>query len=451
LLLKIACSYENPYLSGLLAMLRKLIFPHSLIVTCLVFALIWLLDIIRLNLHFLNPFNETIRDYEITDIVYSRLRDKSISLDDRIVLINTGRPDRDTIRMMVDRIVDAGASVIALDILFEGRKGQMTDSLLRNSLTRMEKTVLGIRIDGYDDESQTFKFLTGCDTFFCDNTYTGFTNLVGDDTSTIRYFSPREMTVEGECLSFPVQTARLYDPAAVDHLFRRNKPVEEIYYTHNSDQFVQYEVADILDTTLDLRSQLKDKIVLIGFLGTYAWGDPLLDRHYTPLNPRYTGRNTPDMYGMVIHANVIRMILDKTYVREISFGVNLLLTFVFCYFNIHLFYQIFRRVSLPFQFITRFLQLGEIIILFFIVALLFHFYRVKMDVAYWISALLLTFDAVKFYDNGIRKKIPFLGKIPYTLPPAAKPVKKTAKPAEMPSEVSKETDNKPDEDSATNA
>lgn len=425
-------------------MLRKLIFPHSLIVTCLMFILIWVLDIIRLNLHFLNPFNETIRDYEITDIVYSRLRDKRIELDDRIVLINTGRPDRDTIRMLLDRIVAASPRVVALDILFDGRKDARTDSLLRNSLTRTENIVIGVQLDGYDEESGMFKFQTGCDSFFCNYVYSGFVNLIGDDTSTIRYFSPRETTADGECLSFPVQTARLFDPAATDHLLRRNKAIEEIYYTHNSDQFVQYEVSDILDTTLDLRSQLKDKIVLIGFLGTYAWGDPLLDRHYTPLNPRYTGRNTPDMYGIVIHANVIRMILDKTYVRELSFGVNLLLTFVFCYFNIHLFYQIFRRVSLPFQFITRFLQLGEIIILFFVVSLLFHFYRIKIEVSYWISALLLTFDAIKFYDNGIRKKVPFVAKIPYTLPPISKPAKKIEKAVVKTPDDEKDSAKKPE-------
>ena len=55
--------------------LRKLFYPHSLIVTGLVFALVWLLDIIRINAHFLNPFKASPRDYEITDLVYSRLWD----------------------------------------------------------------------------------------------------------------------------------------------------------------------------------------------------------------------------------------------------------------------------------------------------------------------------------------------------------------------------------------
>ena len=396
------------------------------------FVLIWFLDIIRVNLHFLNPFNETIRDYEITDIVYSRLRDQKINSDSRIVLVNTGLPDRDTLRMMIDRIREAGAKVIAVDLLLSERKNTHTDSLLRLSMQRMENIVLGMEIDGYTDESGVFKIQKGCDTFFCDHVYSGFINFIAvDSSSTIRYFSPREMTTEGEALSFAVRTAKLYDPQAAERLFNRDKKVEEIYYTGNEDQFVQYEPRDILDTTIDLRQGFLDKIVLIGFLGNYTWDK---DRHLTPLNHHYTGRNTPDMYGMVIHANIARMILDNTYVRELSFWANLLLTFVFCYFNIHLFYQIFRRVSLPYQFITRFLQLGEIIILFFIVAVLFHFYRIKMDVAYWITALLLTFDAVKFYDNIIRKRFSLLSRIPHEFPSTKKVPKRAEKPAEKPKE-----------------
>ena len=57
-----------------------------------------------------------------------------------------------------------------------------------------------------------------------------------------------------------------------------------------------------------------------------------------------------------------------------------------------------------------------------------------MDVAYWITALLLTFDAVKFYDNGVRKRFAFLSRIPYALPPTEKRPKKDKKEIEQPIE-----------------
>lgn len=422
-------------------MLRRLIYPHSLIVTCLMFVLIWFLDMVRINFHFLNPFNESIRDYEISDIVYSRLKSRKISPDNRIVLVHWDPQTREVLYKIVDRIVDAGAKVIALDIKLYERKDPHIDSLLRKSLLRSENTVLANELSDLSEDGKYFRSQIECDTFFSNYINTGFINFVNPDSSTVRYFAPRESTQEEECLSFAVRTAAMYAPEAVERLFKRNKEIEEIYYTGDENQFVQFDAQGILDPAHDLRAALKDKIVLIGFIPIDPLNKPMIDIHYTPLNYRYTGHNTPDMYGVVIHANIIRMILDYTYVNEVSFWVNLLLTFIFCYLNIHLFYKIFRYVSVPYQFVTRFLQLGEIILLFFIVALLFHFYRVKMDVAYWITALLLTFDAVKFYDNGLRKRIPLLSKIPYELPAPVKQIKKTEKVVEKPIEETPSTEN----------
>lgn len=426
-------------------MLRKLLYPHSLIVTGLVFVLIWFLDIIRINAHFLNPFKEAAQNYEITDLVYSKLWDAKVNLDNRIVLVNTGRPNRDQLRQVVDRVREAGAKVAAIDILLSERMDPPIDSSLRQSFQRMGKVVLGVELDSLVKGTAIYKPPVHCDTFFSKVAHTGFLNFIANDsTSTIRLFSPREKTSTGTCLSFAAQTVNLYDPQAVDRLFKRNEEVVEIYYAGNQDQFVQFEVADILDTTKDLRQALRDKIVLIGFLGTPVWGNSMLDLHYTPLNARYSGYHMPDMYGMVIHANIIQMILDHTYVRKVPFWVSLLLTVAFSYFNIHLYYRLFRRVSLSYRYLIRFLQLGEIIILFFLVAALFHFFRLKMNVGVGITALVLTFDAVKIYDKILRKNIGFLKRIPYEFPPIGKPLKKAKKqkkteetppdPAETPTE-----------------
>jgi len=408
-------------------MLRKLIFPHSFIVTLLTFLLIWFFDQIRLNLHFLDPFNKGLKDYEVTDIVYSKLRDDKIELEKRIVLVNTGKPDRDSLRLMLDRIIAAGPRVIAVDLLLSERKDFHTDSLLQQAILRFDNIVLGTRLQGYNDDSKQVEAEVDCDPYFCDHAKPGFTNFPTNDTRTIRIFSPKEKTPHGESLAFSLQAAKLYDPLAANRLLDRKNEVEEIYFFGGEDSYLQFEQSDILDTTIDLKPLLQDKIVMLGFLGSYTWDDPLLDRHYTPMNSHYTGRNIPDMYGIVIHANIIRMILDGVYVRELSYWVNLLLTFILCYFNIHLFYKIHHRVSLPYHFLIRLLQVAEIIALFFLVALAFHFFRFRIDFAICITAMLLTFDVIKFYENIIRKRIPWLDKIPEYLPERL-PAKKTSVP-----------------------
>ena len=412
-------------------MLRKLFFPHSLIVTILTFLAIWFFDLIRLNLHFLDPFNKGLKDYEVTDIVYSKLRDEQIELDNRIVLVNTGQPNRDTLALMLNRIIAAQPRVIGVDLLLSDRKNARTDSLLQASIKSFSNIVLGTRLEGFNEDLQQFEAEVDCDTFFCDHAYPGFTNFPANETKTIRIFSPREMTRRGESLAFAVRITKLFEPQAAERLLARRNDIEEIYFKGGADCYLQFEPENILDTAIDLRPLLKDKIILIGFLGSYSWGDPMLDRHFTPMNSQYTGRNVPDMYGMVIHANIIAMLLDNTYVGKLSEWVNLLLTFILCYFNIHLFYKIHHRLGIPYQFATRFLQIGEIILLFFLVAFTFHFFRFRIDFALGISVLLLTFDIIKFYENILRKRIPQLNKIPERLP-AKVPAKKQAPPPPPP-------------------
>ena len=45
--------------------------------TIVLFLFIGVLDLIRFNLHFLDPFNNGLKDYEVTDIVFSRLQDNN--------------------------------------------------------------------------------------------------------------------------------------------------------------------------------------------------------------------------------------------------------------------------------------------------------------------------------------------------------------------------------------
>ena len=57
----------------------------------------------------------------------------------------------------------------------------------------------------------------------------------------------------------------------------------------------------------------KNSIVMMGFLGKYM-GDPVWeDKFFTPLNKKVAGRANPDMFGLVVHANVVAMILNQDY------------------------------------------------------------------------------------------------------------------------------------------
>ena len=394
-------------------MLKKLLKPHSIIVTILILLFIWLLDFIRVNLHFLDPFNYGLKDYEITDIVFSQLRDADIISEDRIVLVNVGQPDRDTISKMINHINAAKAAVIGVDVFFEVRKDSAIDSMLHYSIKNSPNIVLANRLVNYIDRKDLFETEVGIDTFFSNHATMAFANFPTNDTRTIRYFSPKEKTLLGEAFAFTTSIVQKYDPKAVQDLMQRKNPVEQINYFGGLNSFAYYEPKTLLSIpSEDLRESLEGKIVLLGYIGEQRWDRPILDRHFTPLNPKYTGRTEPDMNGLVIHANILRMILNRDYINQIPRWLTTLIAIVFCYFNVLLIHSIYGRFHEAFHGITRVLQIVEFAVLFFIIAFLFYYFKIKFEFGLGILALLLAYDFVMIYESLIKKRIPILQKLP---------------------------------------
>ena len=55
------------------------------------------------------------------------------------------------------------------------------------------------------------------------------------------------------------------------------------------------------------------------------------------MNERPAGRTYPDMYGIVVHANVISMILRRDYIHDAPSWLNILISILVAYFNVALF------------------------------------------------------------------------------------------------------------------
>jgi len=379
-------------------MWKKLIQPYAAIITLYVFVLIWLLSQVSVNLHFLNPFSHGIKDYEITDIVSSRMRNEQVKIEERIVIVNTGQPDRTQIAKMLARINAAQPKAIGIDVLFSNRREPAGDSLLLASLTQSENLVLASELENYREDIGQFQAISGVDSFFNQYARTGYINFPSTETRTIRYFSPAEKTGDGQAFSFATEIARLYDPASVEKLLKRRKELEAIHYTSTGNNYLQFEPETILDTTIDLTPLLSGKIVLIGYSDTQKNDCPMLDKFYTPLNLRYSGRSDPDMYGIVIHANIIQMILDGNYINKVPKWLSFVFALLFCYFNVLLVDWIEDKYPRLYYPITRVIQVVELILLFFIISLLFYVFRLKLDFAYGTLGLALYFDVMLSYE-----------------------------------------------------
>lgn len=396
-------------------MWENLFRPYAAVITVIVFALIGLLWLVGANLPLLAPFSQGLRDFELTDIAYAQLRRAAPEIDPRILIVNTGLPERGQLAAMLERIIAAQPKAIGLDVLLEGRKAPLADSLLQQALKESDRIVLASTLEHYREDQGYFQKENGVDTFFSNHARTGYVNFPSLSSQTIRFFSPQEMTATGPAYSFALELARRYDPQAAERLFKRKKQLERIHYATSADRFILFQPEQILDSALDLRPLLQGKIVLLGFNGNPGDDCNLLDKFYTPLNERYAGRSEPDMHGIAIHANIIQMILDGRFVREVPFWLSLLLAIWLCFAGVALWEQVYRRFPELHHPIIRLLQLLGFMVLFFVIVLLFHGLRLKWDFTLGLLAWLLFVDVALSYEGCLRLRRPWNSWLPRTM------------------------------------
>lgn len=395
-------------------MFKRLLQPHSIIITIMIFMFISLLNILRLNMHYLDPFNNGIKDYEITDIVYSYLDEQPKYKEDQIYIVNSGQPDRLKLARLVQKLDAADAAVVGLDFFFESLRDNATDTLLQESFRGDLPVVLACELLDIEQEDENFEGTIGVDPFFAEHADLGYVNYPANETRTIRLFSPKEKIGDQYQLAFPTAILKAYDPSIYAELLDRNREIEHIFFMGNKDDFSRNDIDRVLDSTSvdELREIVANKIVLVGYAPEDIWANPLIDRHYTPLNKNYGSKAIPDMYGIVIHANVLSMVLNRNYVERAPKWLSYLLAILFCYFNVLLIHWIYFKFHEAFHGITRALQVIEFIVLFFLIALLFYYFRIKIEFSIGILALLLAYDVIMIYESLIKGKIPYLANLP---------------------------------------
>lgn len=386
--------------------------PHAVFITALIWLFIILLNSIRLNLHFLDPFNNGLKDYEPTDIVTARFKEQSdFALREDIVLVNSGKPDRVRLQQMLERLEAYQPSAIGIDILLEGEQNPTTDSLLANTLSKYDNIVLATRLTDYQEDQDIFQLDTALNPIFTERVASlGYVNFISKDLRTVRWISPKEPTAEGDQYAFSYQLTNLAAPRAIADLEQRNKAIERINYRTPQDYFVSFDYAQVIDSTVDL-SFVKNKIVLVGYLGDDEWSLPMRDRFFTPLNPDYTGKTLPDMYGLAIHANIIAMILDRAYIYDIPIWFSRFLEVLFCYFNVILIHWLYRKFPEPFHGVTRGIQIIEFILVFLLISVLFHYFDIRLDFGTGIFALVLIYDFVMIYESLIKNRLTWLQRL----------------------------------------
>ncbi|WP_338766912.1 CHASE2 domain-containing protein [Bernardetia sp. ABR2-2B] len=393
--------------------LRKIFNLATITGTIAIFAFMFLLQTVAVNFDFLNIFEQTINNFKISDVYFSQIRDnEKIEIDTNIVIVNIGYLPRGGLGAQIEVISRYKPKVIGLDAIlrgearnFQGRLTPVEDSVMESFLQIASERcpiVFASKLEKPNEDSKSFDSLGMPFYPFQKYTELGYVNVVTDEDTkfeTARIVSPKEKVKDSVEYSFATKLIQLSYPKKAETLLARNNEVETIYYRGNWQKFMVIDPMDVLEENFD-PSFFKDKIVIMGYMGsTFLQDDGVDDRYYTPMNTRPVGRAATDMYGIMIHANMLSMILHENYIDVIPSYLAIIISVLMCFFNVVLFTYIYfhRKLGTWYDVITKGVQLVEVIIFVFIFIWTLATYNLMLEVTVGVLAVVLSGDVLEVF------------------------------------------------------
>lgn len=372
-----------------------------------------LISMVAHYVDFFNPMEKAFKDFTLTDIIYTPFEDEhgnktnfskgSICTD--IVLVNIGGPSvgRDGLAAELDRINQFSPAVVGIDAFFKRPGDPYADSLLAESFRRTKHLVLGSKLDNLDTVNNHFRSLTTSMPQLNQHAETGFVNFItgGDEGYlTTRRFSAKEEYADTSELGFTAKILSIYNPKKYRKLAERDRGDEVINYSGNIDHFFRLDYWEVMDTSRDL-SFLKGKVVLMGYLGEPLGRPSLDDVFFTPLNAEMAGRSVPDMYGITVHANILAMMLNESYITKAPWWFDRALAVVICMLNVSIFLFIGEKYRRSSQLLMRIVQIIQGTILTGLIIYLLAEKDIYVEFTLSLTLLFLCADLTEIYDGSL--------------------------------------------------
>lgn len=423
---------------------------QSFIITVFVFFMLWGANKVT-DLKIFTAFDtigQALKDFELTDYAFSNLRDDP-DVDERIVLVNISNIPRRDVARQIQIISQFKPRVIGFDGFFNC-EGALRDSvncpmlldtlgnlMLSYAIREAGNVVLGSKLLQTDSlakfDTDVYDSLEISDPMFNDFSKRGFVSLptgatYQEDVKLCRSIFPvREINGKDE-LYFGVRLAMEYDSAKAKRFLARGKDEEILNFRGNIEvrqlrlQSLKNDETSttnfktmfyVVDYDELLRGEVlgelfKDKIVIMGFLGDYLGEPSWEDKFFTPLNKKVAGRANPDMFGPVLHANAVAMILNEDYIDEIPEWGKYTVAFLVCLFTVALFIFIDTKLPIWFDALSVIIQLIELLLISLVIIQAFSWWNLKLDlgIAIGVSALVgPCYDIFKSLQNEINRRL----------------------------------------------
>jgi CHASE2 domain-containing sensor protein len=383
----------------------KKFFREYLLLNLFIFGCVSLLSLVIFNFSIFDPFTEAFRDFTLTDLYYNKVQDKNKIYNENLVLINVENKSRKELAYLLQQIQEGDPKVVALDIIFAQRKND-DDSLLKQVFNKHDNYVFGYAANFEHEQASVYS-----DPFFFKQK-DGYINVAGEraEFSTIRYYYPFNKEQE----AFTSSILKKFNSNIYQQVKGRKNRKTEIHYYGNLANFNYFDFDEVMNAGFDV-SQLKGKIILLGFLGIPSQRNTIQldeDKLFTPLNARLSGRSYPDMYGSVIHANILRMILEDDHIRVIPEWLTAVLSFILIWLVLPIMCGLFFKGDLWFNSVGTLFQLIGSLLVVFLTLLTYTYFNLKFDPGLILACLFLLPTFINLYEALLnflkyKLKIPF--------------------------------------------
>lgn len=375
-------------------MFKYLFKRDTFFATIAVFLVMWFFSFLPINTHFLDPIHLALSDFDYNDMTYAKMhKNEDTKTDTSIVVVNIGQSSRMDIANMIGKIDAQQPKVIGVDVLFNEKKDPAADSVLAKQFATNPKLVAAFNFQTADhgETNQEHQAIKGA--FITSTKNKGFANFVGEEEGVVRHFTP--ILKEEHLEAFAVAVTKIADSTRYQQLLDRNKSTEIINYTRKGEKYLVIDGMDLVNGNAD-STILKNKIVLLGYVN-YNPND-VEDKHFTPMNAKYTGRTLPDMNGIFIHANIINMVQSGNYVNPIPFWLMCVVAFLVCWLAMAIFINYYLHNHLWFHLLAKIAQILLAVFFVYLGLLCFHLYDLKVNLTATLVAVVLAVDVLYFYE-----------------------------------------------------
>jgi len=390
-------------------------------------AILFVLHHIPFNQLFIDPFSEAIKNHDVTDIALSDFREKTqADFDKRVFIINSGITNRNEIYKITDYLLRHHVKVIGIDILFDSLEHKGIDTLLASQFAD-DRVILGYTFERNNHDVSPSSDEKRIDTlhrshaFFSDNATESYVNLGSNDGFAVRTFNPLIHVDSIDYLSFGLSLALKYDSTVLTDIKTRNNDKEWINYRRlqpgrvnfiypiNSKHLTHYNTISsnkfLADTIKFPDDYFENKIVLIGFMGENEKALSMNDRYYTPLNEQNIGKSLPDMYGVVIHANIISMLLNRDFIDDVPENILYLIAFFVFFINYFIIDYLTQKKLFLTTLTVRLVQVFEFILLLTTCIILLAHFNIKLGFIMNITAVVLSLELFEFFNHKLKPKV----------------------------------------------